>query len=366
MQTRTAAQPDPVLIPFLRAAEGREAEQRLEELLRQADGTVREVLRAKLRAAPGGGGSRQSEEALASEDVHGEVVLQLVGRLRALKGDPGAEPITSFRGFAAVTAYRACSAYFRKKYPQRASLKNKLYSLLTRETYQKGLALWDGPGSERCAGFSAWRDAGRGVVRNDRYVELIRNPHGFAKRAILGESIPHMAPADLLARVFNWVGGPVDLDDLVAVVAELWGVRDAPAQREPAGDEGEPDPYDRVSDPRQDVAAEVGQRAYLQHLWSEIRQLPPRQCAALLLNLRDAQGRGVIALLPLRGIATLRQVAEALGLTPERFAEVWNELPLEDAVIAELLGCTRQQVINLRKVARERLARRMRAFAETP
>lgn len=40
----------------------------------------------------------------------------------------------------------------------------------------------------------------------------------------------------------------------------------------------------------------------------------------------------------------------------------WNELPLAATMIAELLGETRQQVINLRKSARERLARRMKAF----
>jgi hypothetical protein len=42
-------------------------------------------------------------------------------------------------------------------------------------------------------------------------------------------------------------------------------------------------------------------------------------------------------------------------------AAVWNELPLEDAVIAERLGATRQQVINLRKCARARLSRRLAA-----
>jgi hypothetical protein len=37
-------------------------------------------------------------------------------------------------------------------------------------------------------------------------------------------------------------------------------------------------------------------------------------------------------------------------------------LPLDDATIAGLLGLTRQQVINLRKSARERLARRLKGF----
>jgi hypothetical protein len=39
--------------------------------------------------------------------------------------------------------------------------------------------------------------------------------------------------------------------------------------------------------------------------------------------------------------------------------ELWDELPLDDLKIAARLGMTRQQVINLRKSARARLARRM-------
>jgi hypothetical protein len=46
----------------------------------------------------------------------------------------------------------------------------------------------------------------------------------------------------------------------------------------------------------------------------------------------------------------------------QEFAKLWNNLPLEDTTIAQNLGVTRQQVINLRKSARERLARRMSAL----
>jgi hypothetical protein len=82
----------------------------------------------------------------------------------------------------------------------------------------------------------------------------------------------------------------------------------------------------------------------------------------LLLNLKDAEGRGCIALFPATGIATLRQLAEALEMSADGFAQLWNELPLEDARIAELLGLTRQQVINTRKSGRERLTRRLKGF----
>jgi len=101
---------------------------------------------------------------------------------------------------------------------------------------------------------------------------------------------------------------------------------------------------------------------FLQRLWEELQQLPRNQRAALLLNLKEANGVGCITLFPVTGIATVRELANALDLSAESFAELWNELPLEDATIAELLGLTRQQVINARKSGRERLTRRLKGF----
>jgi hypothetical protein len=165
------------------------------------------------------------------------------------------------------------------------------------------------------------------------------------------------------------VGGPIALNDLTEVVAELWGVKDQPDQSpepHPEGGEGREaqHPLDQRPNVQSEdvVGTEVEQRDFLRWLWSEIRQLPPRQCAALLLNLRDAGGCGVLELLELLGIASLRQVAEAMAMPAEQFAGLLDKLPLPDAAIAEALGCTRQQVINLRKVARERLERRRRGM----
>src|SRR5205085_11863617 len=108
------------------------------------------------------------------------------------------------------------------------------------------------------------------------------------------------------------------------------------------------------------LETKLDQRAHLEKLWAEICELPLRQRVALLLGLRDAQGRGVLALLPLIQIASLRQIAAALSLSAESLATLWNQLPLEDRAIAEAIGVTRQQVVNLRKCARERLRRRTR------
>jgi hypothetical protein len=80
-----------------------------------------------------------------------------------------------------------------------------------------------------------------------------------------------------------------------------------------------------------------------------------------LLNFKDGRGQDLVSLLPYTRTATIEQIAEAIEFPLVEFIGLWNKLPLDDATIAGLLGATRQQVINLRKCARERLERRMSA-----
>ena len=101
---------------------------------------------------------------------------------------------------------------------------------------------------------------------------------------------------------------------------------------------------------------------FLQRLWEELQQLPRNQRAALLLNLKDASGFSSITLFPATGIAGIRELAVVLEISAEDVAAMWNDLPIEDGRIAELLGLTRQQVVNARKSGRERLARRLKGF----
>ena len=88
--------------------------------------------------------------------------------------------------------------------------------------------------------------------------------------------------------------------------------------------------------------------------------LPLRQRIALLLSLRDSEGSSVLYLFPMTGVTSILEIAKSLDIPAEDFADLWSKLPLEDNGIAERLGIARQQVINLRRSARERLARRMK------
>lgn len=160
------------------------------------------------------------------------------------------------------------------------------------------------------------------------------------------------APPDMLACIFDIAKGPLEFDAVVTAIVDLKGLRDWP---------GEPQELDELPTTAQEtnVLERLQNRQWLGRLWNEICSLPLPQRKALLLNLRVEEGDSALTLVPLAGIASIRQIAELLGMAASELAALWNSLPIDDLAIAAQLGLTRQQVINLRKSARERLARRM-------
>jgi hypothetical protein len=154
-----------------------------------------------------------------------------------------------------------------------------------------------------------------------------------------------------LTTIFHMTGGPIPFDLLVRTVAECWGVTDHPQAADvatlPLADQA----------PLPDANLERNQ--WLATLWGEILELPPKQRIALLLNLRDESGACATTVFIAAGVAGFDQLAAALEMPTEEFVELWRGMPLDDSQIAARLNLSRQQVINLRKCAKERLARRL-------
>lgn len=88
---------------------------------------------------------------------------------------------------------------------------------------------------------------------------------------------------------------------------------------------------------------------YLRWLVTALGPLSVPQRTAFLLH------SDVTIELDSAGIASLRQIAALLGIDAAELAEIWKSIPLDDLTIAGRLGLQRQQVINLRRAARDRL-----------
>lgn len=304
------------------------------------------TLRFRLKDQTSGSSSHDAE------DLYGNVVVALCQRLRRLKEESGELVLNNFRGYVAVTSYNACHEYLRQRFPQRWSLTNKVRYLLT---HRPEFALWED--DERCwfCGFASWKTR-KVSVNNREKVRQLCEASGLDRLRPSQPPNPQADPTASLSAVFAHLGEPIELQQLISLVVELWDVREQPLESL----DDEEGLAKNLADPQPLHDTRIEWQLSLRQLWLEVCQLPPRQRASLLLNLRDEDGRDLITLLPYTGTASIRQIAEALEIPVKKFAQLWNELPLGDAEIATQLGITRQQVINLRKCARERLARRLK------
>ena len=342
METSGPNPADPVLEPFLGAEGEEEAGRRLGELLAEvASPLVWRVLRRQL----GGRGGGIPQEDL--EDLHAGALLRLQLQLAAIRAGER-EPMASFPDYVAVTAYNAASAFLMARQPERTRLRQRVRYVIVRDV---GLAVWTGVGRDTICGLEAWRgrgpdiDARRlGALASDVVAEHGREPGRFG---------------GVVRALIERFAAPCRFEEVVDALAAELDVRDEPG---PAAGERRRERSERSQPvhPGPSIEEQLGTREILDRLWREILELPDRQRAALLLNLRDEGGGDLLSTLIGCGAATPAAAAAALGLEPPELAGLLPSLPLEDLRIAERLGLTRQQVINLRKSARLRLGRRMR------
>ena len=194
----------------------------------------------------------------------------------------------------------------------------------------------------------------RYLIGKQPHLKLWQSAHGewlccranskAAKRGGWGST---QASLRLIEEVLDAADQPVPFDDLVDQAARRLQISDEDSSSED------------LAHPGVSIETELERRSWLEGLWREIGELPLTQRLALLLNLRDQHGGPALALLPLIGIASIRDIADKLEMPAGQLAAVWNQLPIDDLRVSQILNVSRQQVINLRKAARERLGRRM-------
>lgn len=365
---------DPRLEAFLRAPTPAEADRHLVFLIQEvATPVIFRALRGRrtpagpdpardrsgehLPLAGGEAGEDEQEIASATREA-------LTRRLRGMQRQPppagGHAEIRDFAAYVAAVTGNARCDHLRRKYPARVMVVNRLRYLLENRSGQTGFALWADSAGERWCGFAAWRQSPTPVARFERLALLRDAPREAADRAWAASRRDADAddanPAARLAALFRWLGGPVELAALAAAMGHVLGFSDVTVPLETVGDppmEGAADGAwgDAQPSPRD----ALGWKQALVWLWGEIRRLPGRQRLAFALHSE------VLVELDALGVASVRELAAGLELPAERLAAWWGSLPLDDRAIAEHLGgepaTTRQQVINLRRVARDSLGR---------
>lgn len=165
--------------------------------------------------------STKSVLEMDAEDVYGDTIASLIEKLWSLRESSGAEPIRDFSAYVAAIALNAFGKLMRQEDERRYRLQNKVRYLLDgRAKNIRGFALWQGRRKgEWLCGFEKWKEQDlRQTLNYDRWLENADSIRQFLPDG----KIPEYMPLDeLLAYIFDWVGTPMKLDDLISGLIEL-------------------------------------------------------------------------------------------------------------------------------------------------
>jgi DNA-directed RNA polymerase specialized sigma24 family protein len=320
------------------AAPDAESERLLDQLAFYCRGVIGTVLRRKV-------GEWDEADEMATE-----VVVSVIRALRKSR-IPGESRIKDCTGYARIVATNAFNNYVRAKRPALYRYKDRVLYVLDCRAGPKLFARWQ-QDAGWLGGLFRWR--GSRFRATEQYVLFLQDRHEFCRSALGDHDAAHIPLPELMARFFPWVGTPVEVGDLTLHLAALQCVEDTTtvSLQGLMADAGYEDRLPATGpDPAREVLEGLSQKSFRQRLWEEISELPPLQRAALLLGMERDE-----VLLASGGVGALQT---ALSLDDNGLLAVWNALPLADGTIAQRIAVTTKQVSNLRKCARERLARRM-------
>lgn len=291
------------------------------------DQVIRPIVRRRLHVTLSlSDTSRANQDAL---ELVGDIQIALISALKRGKG-LGSE-IADLDAYAARSAVNACYQHLRDRFPVRTQQTNKIRYMIS---HSKEFDLSQDTAGQWVCSLSGEHER----HGNDAAADMTRSRY---KRVIYEFVAAHE--------------NPVELERIVDAVMDRFEIRErteTPIDTDPERDSAAFDPPADVTNPV--LRLELIDR--LRQMWSILLELGPKHRKALLFNLRDGDDC-LISVLPLTGVASLAEIAESLEMPPGDLAELWQTLPWDDLKIAEHLGITRQQVINLRYTARARLVR---------
>jgi hypothetical protein len=334
------------------------------------------------------------EEYEAAESTFCEARLRIMLRLRHLRAASienlaskdrtlPTESITDLVAYAYRTTMHVAADILRETYPDRYRLDCALRYTARNSTR---LAVWyvseGNQKRKQMVGLQQWHQ-----VRSENsrpFQESVYHAYLEAPRQRWGMVYAyHAAPESLALEelsvlVLTDIGGPIPMREFRYICAGLRVTAGSAGLRvfeyDPdislAGQDAWRMPDESTSAySREQTAGRIGDvvmlRAEADFLWKEICLLPSLQRRALLLNPRGANIAGdIITLLVTLGIATESQIAASMEMNTREFAQIWQEMPLEDTVIARRLmppDSTGRDVSNLRKSAIDRLSRRRKS-----
>lgn len=338
---------DNLLLPYLSANNEPERQQLLDELLTvHAAPIVRQSLRRRLGFYVSSQGINESNQ--DAEDLYQETMTRIVQILHELRASSNTTDIENFEHYVARVASNICIDFLRAKSPARTRLKDSLRDLFRRH---KKLVSWEYE-SETLCGFSEWRNTGKTVFSGQASHDIETRIEAFQLSRFADEDVRTAPLPQIVAELFDWIGGPVEIDVLVRIMASVLDVREQPIESLDAYTTASWDAY-FASAPSSESTLQA--KELLERLWRAIKLLPPEQRDAFCLGFEDQAGQDLFSALLGAGIVTLKDLAKGLSRSVEEVGRLRMRMPMDSASVAAELSASRDNVYKWRFRAVQRL-----------
>jgi RNA polymerase sigma factor (sigma-70 family) len=342
---------DNVLAPYLNAKDERERQQHLDELLTlRAAPLTRNVLRRRLGFYVSAQGVNENNQ--DAEDLYQEAMTRVVQELNQLLSSSGIE-IGNFELYVSRVTANLCIDFLRAKSPARTRLKYRLRDLLKRH---KDFVSWEHD-NEILSGFASWRNTGKSTFSDQPYQDLETKLDAFKSLYFADEDISLAPLSQVVAELFDWILGPVEIDVLVRMIAYLLDIKD---QQIESLDDPSLLGWHLYFTAVQSSDSHVEANELLARLWQVVIKLPVEQRDSFAFGFEDQAGQDLFTILLAAEIVSWDELARGMGRPLEEVVRLRLRMPMDSAEVADELGAARENVHKWRFRAIRRLKTELR------
>jgi RNA polymerase sigma factor (sigma-70 family) len=298
---------------------------------------IRQVLRQKLGFYVSAQGKNENNQ--DAEDLYQEAITRVLGGLNQLHS-PARTDIENFDLYVSRLATNLCIDFLRAKSPARTRLKYRLRDLLKRHN---DFTSWE-DGGELLCGFASWRNTPKNALSDRSYHDLESKLESFKLLHFADEDIRLASVPQVLAELFDWISGPVEIDVLVRMLAYLLDIKDQPLESFDDSAQANRDTY-LVS---QSGESHIETNELLAHLWQVVIQLPAEQRDSFALGFKDEVGHDLFTVLLAADIVSWDELAHGMGRSVEEVVRLRLRMPMDSTGIAAELRASRANVYKWR------------------
>jgi hypothetical protein len=207
--------------------------------------------------------------------------------------------------------------------------------------------------NEILCGFATWRNTGKSTFSDQEFRDIETKLETFKSARFSDEDVRLAPLSQIVVELFDWIGGPIEVDLLVRIVGYLLKIKDD--RIESLTEQAEARWNANLSVNTESGESHVEAKELLAWLWHVVTQLPTEQRDAFAFRFEDPAGQGFFEVLVAAGIVNWDELAKGMERSVEEVARLSMRMPMDGTTAAAELGVLPTNVWKWRFRAIQRL-----------